>query len=228
MSDAAASWWKRLVTDGRRRVNGHEYIDLGRGVVEARLASGDRVRIRPTARRIYDDLAPDPRRFAAQRLAAVVKPGSRVLVLGAGTGAAADLLAEAAGPTGTLVSLDSDGESVRFARRRYASDVAAMEIGTYRSLRGELDGAFDAALLCEPGHAEGDEVVSPELLAEVERVLGRPAYVTVVCELGLSRARSVAAAIEKLPGGLATGLAIEQEGDGWGVVSASRERASGG
>ncbi len=108
-----------------------------------RFPDGAGMRIRCQHARVYADLMPDPRLPAYEALARVIRPGMRVLELGAGTGAGSAALARAVGPSGGVVSLERDGESVRFARRRYPVPHLAAERGGVESLRGELDGAFD-------------------------------------------------------------------------------------
>ncbi|MCL4220450.1 MAG: methyltransferase domain-containing protein [Phycisphaerales bacterium] len=120
--------------------------------------SGMRIRCQHT--RIYADLMPDPRLPAYEALDRIIKPGMRVLELAAGTGAGAALLARTVGPSGGVVALERDGESVRFARRRYPAPHLAIERGGIESLRGELDGSFDA-IVCPAG--ELDEPTLGEL-----------------------------------------------------------------
>lgn len=125
-----------------------------------RFPDGSGMRIRCQHTRVYADLMPDPRLPAYESLVRVIKPGVRVLELGAGTGAGAAMLAWAVGPSGGVVSLERDGESVRFARRRYPFPHLAAERGGVESLRGELDGSFDA-IVCPAG--ELDKAVLAEL-----------------------------------------------------------------
>lgn len=114
---------------------------------DVRFPDGESIRIHCSAKRIYADLMPDPRLPLYRFSQRWVRPGMRVLELGCGTGAGSMLLSLLTGPSGSVVSLDPDGESVRFARRRYPQPNLAFEIGAGDALRGELDGAFDAAFL---------------------------------------------------------------------------------
>ena len=55
-------------------------------------------------------------------------------------------LAARVGPSGAVVALDPDHESIRYARRRYTDSNIAWEIGGIGSLEGELDGSFDVVI----------------------------------------------------------------------------------
>lgn len=125
-----------------------------------RFRDGAGMRIRCQHTRVYADLMPDPRLPAYEGLGRVIKPGMRVLELGAGTGAGSAMLAWGVGPSGGVVALERDGESVRFARRRYPILHLAAERGGVESLRGELDGSFDA-IVCPAG--ELDQTTLAEL-----------------------------------------------------------------
>lgn len=138
----------------------------GEGVKEyvVRFPDGrGRMRIRCTAARIFDDLATDPRLAFYQHGLARLRPGMRVLEFGCGTGAGSARIARAVGPSGGIVALGADRESIRYARRRYRFDHTAFEFGGIETLRGELDGSFDAVFV----HAA--DKVPPEHLAELWR-----------------------------------------------------------
>jgi len=119
-------------------------------VYSVRFPNGESMRIRATARRVYDDLAPAGagRLTLYQMCDELLRPGMRVLDLSAGTGAAAAWIARRVGPSGAVVALERDTESVRYARRRHMLGVGvrhvAFEIGHLEALAGELDGSFDA------------------------------------------------------------------------------------
>lgn len=108
------------------------------------------LRIRATPTRIYDDLTPDPRAELVRALDAVVRPGDRVLELGCGTGAGSRHLAYLVGPSGGVVALDRDGESIRFARQRYTPAQLGFELGWVETLSGELDDSFEAIVATDP------------------------------------------------------------------------------
>ncbi|RMH13345.1 MAG: methyltransferase domain-containing protein [Planctomycetota bacterium] len=125
----------------------------GTGMKEyfVRFPDGSAMRIRCEPSRVYADLMEDPRLRAYEPALERVRPGMRVLEIGAGTGAGSDRLAWAVGPSGAVVALEDDAESVRFARRRYPTPHLAVERGGSESLHGELDGSFDAAVVrCSP------------------------------------------------------------------------------
>lgn len=137
--------------------------------------SGERVRIRATARRVYADIAGNVRLGLYRKLESVARPGMRVLDLSSGTGAGAAWISERVGPSGAVVALEEDGEGVRFARRRYAAGPVsniAFEVLEERSLEGEPDGAFDGIVLIEsPGTLEGRADLLRERTAQIPRLV---------------------------------------------------------
>lgn len=128
-------------------------------------------RIRATPTRIYDDLTPDPRAELVRTLDTIIKPGDRVLELGCGTGAGARHLAYLVGPSGGVVALDRDGESIRFARQRYPADQLGFELGWVETLTGELDNAFDAVVASDPFRDDASAQDRLKTLDEIVRVL---------------------------------------------------------
>ncbi len=129
------------------------------------------LRIRATPARVYDDLTPDPRAELVRRLNAIVKPGDRVLDLGCGTGAGSRHLAYLVGPSGGVVALDRDGESIRFARQRYPAPHLGFELGWADTLSGELNGAFDAVVATDPFRDDASAGDRQRTLDELVRVL---------------------------------------------------------
>lgn len=121
----------------------------GRGTksYEVRFPAGRPMTINATETRRYADLMPVPVMASLRRARRFVRPGARVLVLGSGTGAIADLVAGWTGPHGGVVALEHDHESVRFARRRYAPPSTSLERGGPELLTGEMDGSFDALII---------------------------------------------------------------------------------
>lgn len=103
-----------------------------------------RIRVRPT--RIYADLTGSRFAFEEEMLAGRVRPGSRALVVRAGTGDLAHWLAGEVGPSGAVVSLDEDEQSVRFAQLRYTAENIAFEQGDLALLSVEPAGAFEFVL----------------------------------------------------------------------------------
>ena len=143
------------------------------------------LRIRCTARRQYADIA-GPHILAPYQLAdPIVRPGMRVLDVRCSTGFGSAHLAELVGPSGAVVALDTDHESIRFARRRYTQPNISFEIGDIRSIGGELDGAFDAVVAV-------DLLVSlaeaPSLAAGLWRVLAPGGPMLLVQPLPSERA----------------------------------------
>jgi SAM-dependent methyltransferase len=126
------------------------------------------VRIRCTPLRLYADVA-GPSVLAPYRLSdPIIRPGMRVLDVRCGTGCGAAHIAARVGPSGAVVALDPDHESVRFARRRYRAPNISFEIGGIESVGGELDGAFDAIVAVDWIRPGTD---TPRELAALWRVL---------------------------------------------------------
>ncbi|MEO0483222.1 MAG: class I SAM-dependent methyltransferase [Planctomycetota bacterium] len=124
----------------------------GRGYkdYDVRFPNGARLSIRATPMRPYADLVGTLRVDVYERLARDVVPGQRVLDARSSTGAGAHLLASRVGPSGAVVALETDRESVRFARRRYPALHVAQELASIEALSGELDHAFDAVFAVDP------------------------------------------------------------------------------
>ncbi len=108
------------------------------------------MRIRPTPRRRFQDLTGDALELPIDLLARLVRPGARVCAIGAGTGFLGAVLARLAGESGQIVTIESDGESVRYARRRYPLPNVAHELGGFSLLDLEPPGAFDRILVSRP------------------------------------------------------------------------------
>ncbi len=135
---------------------------------EVRFPAGRPMTIHCTARRRYADLMDVPELRSIAFGEGLVRPGSRVVILGVGTGAPAELVAAWIGPHGGLVAVDHDNESIRFARRRYRLDGVSFERGGPELLAGELDGSFDLAIITAPWLARCD--APDHALAEAWRV----------------------------------------------------------
>jgi len=124
----------------------------GRGYkdYDVRFPTGAKLSIRATPMRPYADLVGSLRTDVYERLSRDVLPGQRVLDARASTGAGTHLLARRVGPSGAVVALETDRESVRFARRRYPAANVAHELASIEALTGELDHAFDAVFAVDP------------------------------------------------------------------------------
>lgn len=149
----------------------------GRGVKEyvVRFPAGrGRMRIRCTPGRVFADLSTDPRLSGYEHGVARLRPGMRVLEIGCGTGAGSAMIARAVGPSGGVISLGTDRESIRYARRRYPYDQLAFEIGSVETLRGELDGSYDAAFADTASFDTGRD------LAEVWRCVAGEGWMLVI------------------------------------------------
>lgn len=124
---------------------------LGRGEksFDAVFEGQPAMRIRLTPRRVYHDLAPDPLVETLRRIAPLLPPAARAAFGGCGTGAAAAWLADHVGPSGAVLGMDRDGESVRFARRRYARANLGFEVCGPETLAQETDHAFDLVVVTD-------------------------------------------------------------------------------
>jgi SAM-dependent methyltransferase len=176
---------RRLLGSGRTVVDGVHYIHrrpetlpraLGRygralHVYEVRFPSGTAMRIRATHRRTYDDLSGPDRITLYQMADELLRPGMRVLDLAAGTGAPAAWIARRTGPSGAVVALERDTESLRFARRRYGADARvplSFELGHLAALSGETDNSFDAAFAVHAVRTRDD---GARVFRELRRVI---------------------------------------------------------
>lgn len=120
----------------------------GAGLKEYEAAFGDgyKLRLHCTPARVYADLS-GPVLLPRYRLVEdLLSPGMRVLDVSCGTGYGAAWLLERVGPSGAVVALDRDRESVKYAQHRYAAANAAFEQGGVETLYGELAGGFEAVL----------------------------------------------------------------------------------
>ncbi|MEQ8769853.1 MAG: class I SAM-dependent methyltransferase [Phycisphaerales bacterium] len=149
--------------------------------------------IRCTNERRFADIGPTRRPTLYDAIENVIRPGMRVFEMGCSTGAGSVRLCEMVGPSGGVVSVDSDRESIRFARLRYVEPQLAFEIGGVETLSGELDGAFDAAILVDA--LEGDEDATGATLREVWRVIAPGGWMVVF-------QRVLAPEIDRLTGSL--------------------------
>lgn len=105
------------------------------------------MRIRAEAGRVFADLTGP--RFASERelLTPHVRPGSRVLIMNAGTGDMAAWLYDRVGPSGGVVAIEEDEQSIAFAQRRYPGEAITFERGGVNQIAGEPDEAFEFVLL---------------------------------------------------------------------------------
>lgn len=126
------------------------------------------LRVRCTPQRQYADIA-GRHILAPYELAdRIIRPGMRVLDIRCSTGFGAAHLAELVGPSGAVVAIDTDHESVRYARRRYDTANISFELGAVDSIGGELDGAFDAVIAVNLLRSTQE---APALVASLWRVL---------------------------------------------------------
>ncbi|MFK7758934.1 MAG: methyltransferase domain-containing protein [Phycisphaerales bacterium] len=146
------------------------------------------MRIRYTASRIYADVGHDPRQVLYRQFEEHVRPGHRIVEIGCGSGSGAAILARATGPSGGVVAIDRDGESIRFARQRHHSDHCGFELGWIETLNGEIDDAFDLLVgvdVLRGIDSGADESRYLKVIDEIVRVVG-PGAVMVLIESSLA------------------------------------------
>lgn len=140
-------------------------------------ADGYRHLIHCTPHRVYADLM-DPRLLPCyEMLLSCLRPGMRALDFGCGTGYGSAWLVDVVGPSGAVVAIDREVESVVFAQRRYAAPNAAFEIGWTNALSGETDGAFDVVVSLD-AFRENDDPNA--VIRELWRVLRPGGWMLIV------------------------------------------------
>ncbi len=139
------------------------------------------LRIRYTHKRIFSDLGHDPRLRFIGLIEQHIRPGDRVLEIGCGTGGGSDRLARLVGPSGAVVAIHRDGESIRFARQRYRHNHLGFEIGWLETLEGELDGSFDAVVAVDLFRDAPDEPSKSRAIGLVWRLVREGGVVVVIC-----------------------------------------------
>jgi len=159
----------------------------GRKEFEAQFSDGTTQRIRCTPTRVYADIT-GPELLPCYVLAEpLLRPGMRVLDAGTGTGYGAAWLVEQVGPSGAVVALSRDRESIRYAQSRYRSGNVAFEVGWTDALTGEIDGAFDGVIACAALNA-GDDAAA--VVAEWWRLVAPNGWMLVVAPVRKTEARS--------------------------------------
>jgi SAM-dependent methyltransferase len=139
------------------------------------------MRIRYTNKRIYSDLGHDPRLYFLELVKDKILPGQRMLEIGCGTGGSGAVIAGLVGPSGGVVAIHRDGESVRFARQRYRCNHLGFELGWLETLEGELDGAFDGAVVVDLFRDAPDAPSKSRAVGSIWRVVGPGGWILVIC-----------------------------------------------
>ena len=164
----------------RRGSGSKEYI--------AEFRDGHRMLIQCTHTRIYADVM-EPRLLPCyEMLLPYLRPGMRVLDMGCGTGYGSAWLLDAVGPSGAVVAVDRDAQSIQYAQRRYPAPNVAFEIGWSNALSGEIDGAFDLVVSLDALKPSDD---ANAVIREMWRVLapGGSMLVVTPAPLGPGHAR---------------------------------------
>jgi protein-L-isoaspartate O-methyltransferase len=113
---------------------------------------GPKQYIRCARERCYADLMGAEHLSRLERIASIIRPGSRLLEIASApmlTGYTADYLARMVGESGSVVTLIPDEEGARFAERRYARANLSIEhldgpACVEQALAGETNNAFHA------------------------------------------------------------------------------------
>lgn len=108
--------------------------------------TGETMRIRVEPHRVFADLTGSRFAFEQEMLDTHIRPGSRALIVSAGTGDTADWLAGEVGPSGAVVAIETDEHSVEFARLRYPHDNVSHEHGDGLLLSSEPNASFEFVL----------------------------------------------------------------------------------
>jgi len=184
----------------------------GRGWKDYRVTfpDGSKLVIRCSPQRIFDDLM-GPLGFDAGQgilapLLEIIRPGSRLLLVQAGTGAAGAWLGAAVGSSGAVVALEEDEQSVTFAAKRYPRPNVSYEQGSVEELTGETDASFEGAVIVRPLSVQAMDVALPE----VWRVVAPGGWLLVSCAAGQGEA--VSSLLKGLPAGDATGIRSDGAG----------------
>lgn len=130
--------------------------------------SGDKLIIRCTEREVYADLMGSVGLDRLYLIADLIRPGTRVLELGAGSGYRAAWLSSLVGPSGSVVAIGMSREPIDYATRRYQLPNVAFEVASPQSLAGETDGSFDVAVITE---MLADDRAGNAALEDIWRVL---------------------------------------------------------
>src|SRR5262249_29612111 len=140
----------------------------GNKTYDVQFPDGTTMRITATARRIFADLS-EPRLLPLyQRCEPHLLPGMRVLIIEGGTGYPGAWAAGRGAPSGAVVLVDRDTESIAFAQKRYAGPNISFEVGGPESVTGETDGSFNAVFAVD-AIGGGDQADAP--LRELWRVV---------------------------------------------------------
>jgi SAM-dependent methyltransferase len=205
--------YRELTADSLR----HSLSRSGRGFkdFEATFADGAAMKLRCTRERVYADIV-GPRYGAIYAAAEpFLRPGMRLLIPKGGTGYAGAWAASRVAPSGAVVNLELDEESVQYAQRRYRLLNASFERGGPEALEGETDGAFAGVLLVETDPALGD---LEKAAREIWRLI-RPSGWLIAA--ALTPAESLTGPLSAaLPGTTIELLADSR--DGWSIVKADK------
>lgn len=154
---------------------------MGSSMASRQYPMRESMEIRYTRTRMFGDLGHEPRVGFLDQVKADIKPGDRVLELGCGTGSASGVLAGLVGPSGGVVAINRDGESIRYARQRHRHDHLAFELGWLETLEGELDEAFDAVIVVDLFRDAPDDPSKSRAIADIWRLVGCGGMVSVIC-----------------------------------------------
>jgi SAM-dependent methyltransferase len=202
------AYFKELTAESLQRALSKK----GRGWKDYRVTfpDGAKLVIRCSPQRIFDDLM-GPLGFDAGQgilapLLEIIRPGSRLLLVNAGTGAAGAWLGAAVGSSGAVVALEQDEQSVTFAAKRYPRPNVSYERGSVEELTGETDASFEGAVVIRPIEAG----IVDAALTEIWRVVAPGGWLLISC--GAGQGDAVSAHLKRLPAGDATGIRSDATG----------------
>jgi 2-polyprenyl-3-methyl-5-hydroxy-6-metoxy-1,4-benzoquinol methylase len=131
-----------------------------------------------TLSRVFADVTGPRLLPVLKRIDAVLRPGMRVLIVEGGTGYVAEWVAARVAPSGAVVSVDRDHQSVLYAQRRYRIANTAFEHAGIAAIAGETDHSFNGVIAAE-ALKEGDDPGA--WLPELWRVVGPGGWLVVAC-----------------------------------------------
>jgi SAM-dependent methyltransferase len=184
---------------------------------DATFSDGSTLRIRCTARRVYADLAPSRLAAVCDAAERLLRPGMRILILEGGTGDCGAFVAGRVAPSGAVVSIDRDAESIEFALRRYRNTGSAFEVGGIEGLAGETEGAFRGVIAVEPLAATDN---ADAVLRELWRVVAPTGWLLVASPPGEQADQAIGRLDAVVDGQQPTILADGK--DGWVIAVVMR------
>lgn len=184
-------WYKELASTPMHRALQAPPRGVGFKDFRVTFPDGAKLVIRCSAREVYADLMGSVGLEHLYAVGDLIRPGTRVLELGAGSGYRASWLSGMVGPSGSVVAIGHDRVAIEYATRRYRLSNVAFEVASAQTLSGETDGSFDAAVISA---VLDDTPAGNALLSETWRVLGPGGLLVMQAESGSGEAGAERAA----------------------------------